>query len=595
MCGLSGILSNKKITADILENSLTAIKHRGVDNTLITDTEHFFASSISNTETQNNFPKCKDNSSNIWMGFNRLSFVDFSEKGMQPFYDKKTDCYFMLNGEVYNYKKLKNEKLANSKFFSDADSEVAFKLYLKYGDDFVNYLQGMFTIVIYHKKEQKVKVWRDRFGIKPFYYYHDADHFIFSSEIKGILSTKLVEKKPNFQGIAYSMFLGTCPAPLSIYKDIYALQAGHKLEYSNKTQKVTIESYWNLSYTPSFEKISYIEFAQDVQELCKLHDTSDTKKAIMLSGGIDSGTLAHFFGKVNPKLEAFTIFQENSSNNELEFAKDNAKNAGLPLQAFEIPANVNSQVKSNYLTAEEEPNFIPEPAIFLSEKAKEQKVKILYNALGPDEIFGGYGYFQKIKKWQKFTWLLPLIPTFLLPKPKRQKLNELKKYGIQNLPFTSRNKFSWLEIRTFLQKNGQAIPEHPIAFINRQVEKIYPDFIQLSKLKQASYLDIFYYITSHHTFRSDVPAMLHSVEMRFPFLEHTFIQKYFNQATIFKNLEKELKPQMRVYAKNYLTKKVLNMPKKGFSIDITKWMDKNNAQKTWYKLGLTNIFKEIQF
>lgn len=593
MCGFSGLISDKNILSNSIENSLASIKHRGVNNTLITDASSFYAAKLSNTATKNNFPNCEAVNSSIWLGFNRLSFVDFSENGMQPFYDKKSDCYFMLNGEIYNYKALKKDLLSGSSFSSNSDSEVAFKLYLKYGDDFINHLHGMFAIVIFHKKELKLKIWRDRLGIKPFYYYHDSHNFIFSSEIKGILSTGLVMKKPNYQGIAYSMFLGTCPAPLTIYDNIFSLQAGHKLEFTFKEQCIKIESYWNLTYSPSNNIIKYDEFAADIKQLCKLHDSDFSEKAIMLSGGIDSGTLAYFYGLVNNNLKAFTIFQKDSANNELDFAIDNATNAGLILENFEIPATPNKQVKDYYLNSEEEPNFIPEPTVFLSKEANKLNVNILYNALGLDEIFGGYGYFQKINKLQKFEWLLPLIPSFILPPQKRQKLKDLKKYGIQNLPFISRNKFTWDEINTFLIKNKQPIPEHPITFINKQVLNLFPDFVNLPKLKQASYLDIFYYISSHHTFRADVPSMLHSIEMRFPFLDHSFIQKYFNQTDTFVNIQKELKPQMRFYAKNYLTPKVLNMQKKGFSIDVSKWIGGNVSQKTWYKLGLENIFNNL--
>lgn len=595
MCGFSGIISDKNILSNSIENSLTSIKHRGVDNTLITDASSFFASKLSNAATKNSFPNCEDTKSSIWFGFNRLSFVDFSENGMQPFYDKKSNCYFMLNGEIYNHKALKKDLLSDVSFSSDSDSEVAFKLFLKYGDDFINHLHGMFAIVVFNNNDGTLNVWRDRLGIKPFYYFHDSTNFIFSSEIKGVFSTNLATKKPNYQGIAYSMFLGTCPAPLTIYNDIFSLQAGHKLVFKLKDKSLKIESYWNLTYTPSPNKIPYSEFYTDAVGLCNLYDSTDTDKAIMLSGGIDSGTLAYFYGIVNNNIKAFTIFQKDSANNELDFAIDNANNAGLNIQDFEIPASPNQLVKDFYLTSEEEPNFIPEPSVFLSKEANRLDVKILYNGLGLDEIFGGYSYFQKINRLKNFEWLLKLIPPFILPKLKRQKLMILKKYGIQNLAFISRNNFTWDEIIAFLIKNDQPIPEHPIAFINKQVLNLYPDFVNLPKLKQASYLDIFYYISSHHTFRCDVPSMLHSVEMRFPFLDYSFIQKYFNQTDTFSNINKVLKPQMREYAKNFLSPNVLNMQKKGFSIDVSKWLDDTNSQKTWYLLGLKKIFNFLNF
>lgn len=587
MCGFSGIISSDVLQSNIIEKSLKSIKHRGPDNTLITDANSIFSSNLSNLKTQNKFSDCKNVFSNVWFGFNRLSIVDFSENAMQPFYDEKTACFFMLNGEIYNYKEIKLTFLSDCEFISNSDSEVAFKLYLKLGDSFIEHLQGMFSIVVYHKNEKKLKIWRDRFGIKPFYYFHNSKQFIFSSEIKGILNTNFVDNKPNFQGIAYSMYLGTCPSPLTIYENIYSLQAGHKLEFSVDENKLEIEPYWILKYNPSIRKIEYPEFYKDVKNLCNLYYTGEAEKAIMLSGGIDSGTLAYFYALIDQKLKALTIFQNKSSNNELEFAENNARNAGLNLQNFEV-SNIKEE-ENMYLSSEEEPNFIPEPSLFLCEKANQQNIRVLYNALGPDEIFGGYEYYAKILKYQKFEFLLNIVPSFLFPFKKRQKLNDIKKFGLQNFPFISRSVFSWKEITDFLETNKKSIPQHPIDYLNNQINNLYPDFKSLPLLKKVSYYDIFYYISSHHSLRADVPSMLHSIEMRFPFLEHTFVEKYFNQADVFGNLKFELKPRMREYAQNYLSHKVLQMPKKGFTIDI----DKNISQKEWYKLGLKQKFEEI--
>jgi len=264
---------------------------------------------------------------------------------------------------------------------------------------------------------------------------------------------------------------------------------------------------------------------------------------------------------------------------------------------FEIPYQPSIEEIETFLRAEEEPNSIPEPTLFLCQKAKEMGIKVLYNALGPDEIFGGYPYFVKTLKINKFRILLKHFPTFLLPERYKLKIHELNTYGPEIYPFVSRQLFSWSEIRNFLEKHNYRLPEeHPLAFIKNQIREIYPDFEKIPLLKKISYCDIFYYVGSHHSFRSDQPSMKYGVEMRFPFLEHTFVEKYFNQTNAFSGLKKSLKPQFRNYARHFLAEPVLTMEKSGFTMPLKNWIpgsSKNSDSKTWYKLGLKEIFSEF--
>ncbi len=597
MCGSSGIISSQNITAKAITASLQAIKHRGPDDSLVFDGRHFLATDFSSEFSRNNFPTISNAlQSNSWFGFNRLSIVDISSAAMQPFYDEKNQILFMMNGEVYNYELLRKTFLANEIFNSLSDSEVAFKLYQKLGDDFVQHLQGMFTIVLYHFKEKKLKVWRDRLGIKPFYYSFHQGNFIFSSEMKGIFATELLAKQIDYQGLAYSMYLATCPSPKTIYQNIQSLQAAHYLEFSVETSQINIKPYWKLQYFPAKKSIQKAEFQKDIQTLCELYKTGDVEKALMLSGGIDSGTLAYYFGKIFPDIKAIHI--SDLQQTETEFAKDNAKNANVNCINFTIEKPTKEEIL-HYLTSEEEPNTSPEPAYFLSEKAQKLGVKVLYNALGPDEIFGGYEYFQKVQKWKFLQPFLYIIPQSFIPKKHQSKYKELQQFGFAFYPMLSRRLFSWEEISHFLNERNQEIPLHPLDYIYQQINELYPEFNTLPMLKKVSYVDIFYYISSHHSFRSDQPSMKFGIEMRFPFLEHTFVEKYFNQTKIFNNLNQKLKPFFRDNISDILTDKVLNMSKKGFQIPVQEWIELYEkteslsyyeAMRKWYKLSCKKLF-----
>ncbi|MDD2797814.1 MAG: asparagine synthase (glutamine-hydrolyzing) [Bacteroidales bacterium] len=596
MCGFSGIISDNSVDSELIVKSVTSIKHRGPDDTLIfTGESSFHSCAISNATTQQKYPSVSNIVSPFFFGFNRLSIVDLSEHGMQPFCDSERQISFMLNGEIYNYVELRTQFLSEELFISDTDSEVAFRLYLKLGDEFVHHLRGMFSIVLYDAKSKRLKAWRDRLGMKPFYYAFVDDVFIFSSEMKGIFATGLVAKETNYQGLAYSMYLTTCPAPLTIFKNIHSLQAAHTLEFSLSEKKIITKSYWHLTYSPSKREIQFSEFDADLKEICRLHQTGDVEKAMMLSGGMDSGTLAYYFSQFDPKMKCLNIFAESHSTDEREYAAENARNVGLKIHFLEIPSHPSSEVLEQFLTAEEEPNSSPEAALFLSEKAKEMGIKVLYNALGPDEIFGGYSYFRTVAKIQKYQSFFSFVPVFLLPKKYQSKFRELNRFGVESFPMLSRRLFSWEEIRGFLKEKGEEIPIHPIEYIQSQVLHQFAEFRELPLLKRVSYLEIFYYISSHHTFRSDQPSMKQSIEMRFPFLDHLFIEKYFNQADIFHDLNLHLKPVFRKYVQQILPEKIFEMGKKGFSMPIEEWLKNKDlsildSQKTWYQKMKNRVF-----
>lgn len=418
--------------------------------------------------------------------------------------------------------------------------------------------------------------------------------------MKGIFATNFIKKEISYQGLAYSMYLGTCPSPLTIYKYISSLEAGSKLEYSQLSGQIKVDRYWQLKYKPSKRTIGFDEFNTDLMELCQLHRTGDVEKALMLSGGMDSGTLAYYFSKFDPNLKCLNIFANGHRIDEREFAKENASNAGLDITYLEIPSSPSVSLIENYIQAEEEPNSLPEPAVFLCEEAQKMGLKVLYSALGPDEIFGGYQYFATIHKLKKLSGFLKLTPNFLIPKKHREKFSEVKKYGFDYYPIICRRLFTWDQIIEILKMEGEQKTIHPIQYLKNQINATYPDFKNLPLLKKVSYLEIYYYISSHHTFRSDQPSMRFSIEMRFPFLDHRFIEKYFNQPDTFENIGKYLKPQFREYVSNILPSKIFEMEKKGFSMPTENWTNSRlinfsdefqttDSSQFWYLTMLNKI------
>ena len=590
MCGISGIFSKNKLSGSSILNSLKSIKHRGPNNTIHTsffDKEiHFYSSQLSDKRTQFDLRNSDGIQANNWIGFNRLSIIDLSNNGMQPFYDNDAKISFMMNGEVYNFKELRNEFLSDVDFISDSDSEVAFQLYLKLGIDFVQYLRGMFVIVIVDYQKNEVNIWRDRFGIKPFYYFLDEENFIFSSEIEGIFATDLVQKEINFKHLAYTFYLNSSFAPNTIYNNIYSLEAATQLKVDLSNFKSEKNQYWQLNYQPNHQLISSEEFLNDVDKVVNLSSVSDVKQAIMLSGGFDSGLLAYMIGQKNSDIDALTIYNESvPEQNELAFAKSNALNANLNIKAFEIENQVDLQTIKECCFAEEEPNSSPEPAYFLTKKAKQNNYTVLHNALGLDELFYGYGYYNQAKKLEKYQAFLWKPFRYFLTGSKRNKYEEISTFGLEATPFIMRSFSSWKAIQQLFSMHGSADWEHPISVLMNKVKSTNINFEKMPLLKKISYLDFYYYISSHHSLRTDSPAMKNEIEMRFPYLDHLFVQKYFNCSFLDQDLSKENnKSFLRKNVQTILPKDVLSMKKKGFSMPTSKWLESVNLEQDFPEL-----------
>ncbi len=573
MCGISGIFTKQNIEGKFISDSLKSIRHRGPDNSLcagyMDNKFRFYSNELSNQETRERFPAIENESSNNWIGFNRLSIIDLSNNGMQPFYDEETQTAFMLNGEIYNFKELKKSHLNEELFWSESDTEVAFKLYLKLGNEFVHELRGMFTIVVVEYGKHKVKIWRDRFGIKPLYYFADNEKFVFSSEMRGIFETGLVRKEISEKHLAHLYYLQSTFAPNSLYKNVYSLEAGGKIELDLQDFSFQKEKYWTLEYKPEKKEIEKEEFLLDLDEITGLACISDVKQAIMLSGGLDSGILAYFIKKNTPEIQAITLYNQNyNQTDEFEYAKITADKNKIDFLPIEIPNGIDKNQIYELATSEEEPSSSPEPTYFLSKEAVTRfGIKVLHNALGLDELFYGYKYYPQALFFQKFNLVLNNRLKYFLKGKKRYKYDELTQMGIFTLPLLSKSSIGWDEILDLFGSDW----EHPVFEILKQLPE---GFHQMPLVKQLSWIDFHYYISSYHSFRGDQSSMKNSVEMRFPFLDHLFVQKYFNQSYLHKGLTyQNNKPFLRKNARGILDDRILSMPKKGFTIPREIWID----------------------
>jgi asparagine synthase (glutamine-hydrolysing) len=355
---------------------------------------------IINTITQALFHRGPDDvgyykSCDVQLGMRRLSIIDL-ETGQQPVFNEKRDKCVIFNGEIYNYKELKELLCQKGHIFTtQTDTEIIIHLYEEYGDQCVTHLRGMFTFVI--SDGEKLFIARDRLGIKPIYYtfVEGKKVFLLASEIKGLLACKDVSITLNMQALADSFLLGHPTKPHTFFTGIMALQPGSTLIVEHKHGAIELEE--KVYYQPSFTINNSISFKNAEKKLldllisaCDIHLRADVEIGLALSGGLDSSLLAMIINKYfNKRLRTFTI-------------ADSSEHPDI-LLSQNITTNINSLHSVSIIDFDEYFNSIPEfiateerftnlsglPFYLLCKDIGTQ-VKVFLNGEGADELFGGY-------------------------------------------------------------------------------------------------------------------------------------------------------------------------------------------------------------
>ena len=282
MCGIVGFINCGN--AAELNNALLAVQHRGPD---FKDIKWF-------------------DKNQSGLGHSRLSIIDLSNNGQQPMYDNLSGNWIVYNGEIYNYKSIRDElKFEGISFYSSSDTEVLLKAYGVWGNEVLKKLNGMFSFAIYNEKTNDVFICRDRLGIKPLYYYHKDNELVFASEIKSILEYTGYKKEIDLFSIQTPVHFQA--GSRTGFKNIHKLEAGYYINFKNG--KLKKEKYWdiypsenNLTYNQVFEELDYL-----LNDSVKLQMISDAPIGSLLSGGLDSSIISVLMQKKSHQILIITV------------------------------------------------------------------------------------------------------------------------------------------------------------------------------------------------------------------------------------------------------------------------------------------------
>ncbi|GAC1309792.1 MAG: asparagine synthase (glutamine-hydrolyzing) [Mucilaginibacter sp.] len=517
-----------------------------------------------------------DNKVNLAFGNRRLSIIDLSSNGHQPMTDTQEKAWITFNGEIYNYRELREQLLkAGSEFHSDTDTEVILAAYLKWGTAAFSKLHGMFAFALYDSTKSLTYLVRDTTGIKPLYYYIDNEQLSFASEIKAFKSANIVNEADSAWPVRFLAF-GHIPEPYTTLKNVFSLTKGHFLSWNHLNNTHCIKQY--CAEMPAHAFISSPEVAGEyirnsLTASVSRQLISDAPIGVFLSGGIDSSIITLLANQQREQqLKTISIYFDEKTYDERAFQDILLKQ----ITGEKFSHLVKQQDFENFfptiIRAMDMPTTDGINIWFISKYAHENGLKAVLSGIGADELFGGYPSYSRIK----YLRYLRKMPGFILTWANYFGADRYRKVS-----FLAHNN----PIADYLLLRGLFVPEDIASILDTnisQVNKILfesqsvPD-LDIYDEKHAAWFETNLYMQNQLLRDTDVMSMSHGLEVRVPFLDEDF------QETV-----EHISPRIRFDSR--LPKKVLinsfreilpeaiwNRPKMGFTFPLQEWMSQYKA------------------
>lgn len=573
MCGIVGFI-NKNENIVILDDMLQIQSYRGPD-----DKGTYF-----------------DKRSGIHFGHNRLSIQDLSSHGHQPFISDCTKYIIAFNGEVYNFKVLRDElELLGYKFASHSDTEVILYSYKQWGIKCIDKFIGMFAFSILDKVNNKLFLVRDRAGVKPLYYYSYEDDFMFSSELKSFHQHPCFKKEQDLTTLPYFFQFGYIPAPYTIFKNTYKLEAGHYLEYNLENKQYSIEKYWDVNkfyLSPKLDKTEE-EIVNEIEEILddaiNLRMVSDVPVGVFLSGGYDSSLVASILAKKQgKKINTFTIGFDDEKYNEAKHAKKIAQDLNTNHTEYYMKNNDMLDLVESLPFYYDEPfgDSSALPTMIVSKIAKKS-VTVALSADGGDEAFCGYSKYFFLNKFQNvFSSKIKkeLLKTGLnifnenniefinnqLPKKLKQTNIKDKYLKFKRAIFSETKEEMFENASSYVNKND--IEKFLKVQRNHLLYKHWKNIGSIDYINHMMACDYKLFMNDDVLTKVDRSTMSVSLEGREPLLDHRIIEYMAKVPTNLKYKNREGKYLLRQVLYKYLPKELVDKPKAGFQIPLNEWL-----------------------
>jgi len=556
MCGIAGTIYHEASRPALdLKPILATIDHRGPDDSGI-----FTDGSLS-------------------MGMNRLSIIDLAG-GHQPMSDVSQRYWIVFNGEIYNYRELR-DRLASLgyPFRTTSDTEVILAGYIHWGKDILAQLNGMFAFAVWDKEARKLWLARDHMGIKPLYYANLKDGFRFASEIKALVADSDVPRSISRIGLSNFLTFAHSIAPYTMYEGIYKLPPAHQLTYQQGD--IHIERYWRVpsSGQPPLDQPDEIIPAVRtlLDDAVAKNMVADVPVGAFLSGGLDSTAVVSRMVHLTGKVKTFSLGFDDPQHNELSAARLVAKHFGTEHHEITPTFHDLPPLLEKLVYHYDEPfgDASSFPTYVVSTLAS-QHVKVVLTGDGGDELFGGYR--RHLGEY--------LVPTArLIPRPLRQfglqvlnqfptRQHRLRRILRNTLAKTDAERYAgWITFFTQQQRSASVMPEYvasdydPVSIFHR----LYEESSGLDPVNQGMYADMHTRMVDGYLEKVDKATMAASLEARVPLLDYRLVELAQRIPSNQKIYQRQTKAMWRKAIADLIPQEILTLPKHGFSVPTKPW------------------------
>jgi asparagine synthase (glutamine-hydrolysing) len=575
VCGIVGIayFDGKKVEKRLLEAAANRLVHRGPDASgMYIDNERI---------------------PSVGLGHRRLSIIDLSASANQPLSNENKDVWVIFNGEIYNFKKLRNQLKQGHNFISNSDTEVIVHLYEQYGEDAIAMLDGMFAIAIYDQRKHSLILARDRVGKKPLYYYSDGKKLIFASEIKAILPLLHEEDIAiNEQTLPFYLVYGYSRQPQTFYRGINQLAPASYARY-DASGNMEIKGYWSLKEHILNNDKSSRDYTKDdpllrfkLTEAVQNRLIADVPLGAFLSGGVDSSIVTGLMSRLtDTPVKTFSIgFSEDVRYDETAYANIVAKKFETDHHVFIVtPSTIDLIDKIIYHYDEPFGDASAIPTYMVSNLTR-QHVTVALNGDGGDELFAGYTRFIAATMSEKIPPLMRRALSGLsglIPSPHSEKsllARSKRLLSVLNRSLLERY-LNWISYIRFDDiaslVNPMVFPESAQPSYRNDVYSYFTQHLkgmeETSLLTQLLYLNFKTYLPDDLLVKMDRMTMANSLEGRSPFLDRELIEYAFTIPDNLKLKGMNTKYDLKQTFRDILPKQIMHRGKMGFGVPLGTW------------------------
>jgi len=576
MCGIVGIVAkNGSVDPDLLDRATQSLAHRGPDD----------SGTVIIRET---VPAPLE----IGLGNRRLAILDLSPLGHQPMQDPETGNWIAYNGEIYNFRQIREElEREGASFRGNSDTEVLLRAYGRWGESCLAKLRGMFGFAIWDARRHKLFMARDPMGIKPLYYFSSERYFLFASELRTLLGTGLVPRRLDRAGLLNYLSFGSAYDPVTLVEGISSLPPGHSLVWENGA--LSQKMYWDMgraqqngsrNVPANNAERQHIEeeLHSALAESVRLRMVSDVPVGVFLSGGIDSSTVTGILSRGGDRLNTFSIVFREAEYSEAEYSRLVARTFNTEHHELLVSQRDALAAIPPALTAMDQPTVDGLNTYFVSRQARAAGIKVALSGLGGDELYAGYSTFHTVPRMERFLQIWGLFPKtiqrgfsatasqFVRDTDQSRKLTALatENGNLMHPYFLSRMLFTPQLRSALLSSIGSDELDRSRTALGECVSRA----MNLDAINRVSYFETRCYMLNTLLRDTDMMSMAHGLEVRVPLIDHLLAEKLIGLPGAWKIDRQMPKPMLVGALRGALPDRVIHRPKRGFTLPFEHWL-----------------------